>query len=240
MFSGSNVRESTHFFTVQCPCLQVRNKLDKCVYAIKKIRLSLSRKGKEVLDKILSEVTLLSRLNHENIVRYHVSLHGFGNAYLSHLLRYFNSWIEEDDTRKQDVSETDIGSTLEETESRAGMQKPKHDVRQQATGHGEVDSETADRSLSSGNIIAFQTGIPPESGGFDVSAGASMSPNVQFSTEDDIFLPHFRHYSIFSPQLVVTHGSHPVALRMMTAKAQYLMMTLCLLAAVVVSHPQNQ
>ncbi|XP_054261632.1 eIF-2-alpha kinase GCN2-like isoform X1 [Macrosteles quadrilineatus] len=54
--------------------LQVRNKLDRCLYAIK--RIQLNPMNKLLYKKITREVKLLSRLNHENVVR------------------YFNSWIE--------------------------------------------------------------------------------------------------------------------------------------------------
>ncbi|XP_015584813.1 eIF-2-alpha kinase GCN2 [Cephus cinctus] len=54
--------------------LKVRNKLDGGVYAIK--RIELNPKNKQLNRKITREVKLLSRLNHENVVR------------------YYNSWIE--------------------------------------------------------------------------------------------------------------------------------------------------
>ncbi|KAG8276531.1 Eukaryotic translation initiation factor 2 alpha kinase 4 [Homalodisca vitripennis] len=61
--------------------LKVRNKLDRCLYAIK--RIELNPMNKLLYKKITREVKLLSRLNHENVVR------------------YFNSWIE---TTNQDNS----------------------------------------------------------------------------------------------------------------------------------------
>ncbi|KAK0164782.1 hypothetical protein PV328_003359 [Microctonus aethiopoides] len=54
--------------------LKVRNKLDGGIYAIK--RIALNPKNKGLNKKITREVKLLSRLNHENVVR------------------YYNSWIE--------------------------------------------------------------------------------------------------------------------------------------------------
>ncbi|XP_023718266.1 eIF-2-alpha kinase GCN2 isoform X3 [Cryptotermes secundus] len=54
--------------------LKVRNKLDGGMYAIK--RIELNPKNKQLNRKITREVKLLSRLNHENVVR------------------YYNSWIE--------------------------------------------------------------------------------------------------------------------------------------------------
>ncbi|XP_063976876.1 eIF-2-alpha kinase GCN2 isoform X2 [Diachasmimorpha longicaudata] len=54
--------------------IKVRNKLDGGIYAIK--RIPLNAKNKQLNKKITREVKLLSRLNHENVVR------------------YYNSWIE--------------------------------------------------------------------------------------------------------------------------------------------------
>lgn len=54
--------------------MKVRNKLDNRVYAIKRILISTRRK--QIYRKMRREVELLSRLNHENVVR------------------YYNSWIE--------------------------------------------------------------------------------------------------------------------------------------------------
>ena len=51
----------------------MRNKLDGCYYAVKRIRINPASKQ---FRRIKGEVTLLSRLNHENIVR------------------YYNAWIE--------------------------------------------------------------------------------------------------------------------------------------------------
>ncbi|KAM6359828.1 eIF-2-alpha kinase GCN2 isoform 2-T2 [Alca torda] len=53
--------------------IKVRNKLDGCYYAVKRIRINPASKQ---FRRIKGEVTLLSRLNHENIVR------------------YYNAWIE--------------------------------------------------------------------------------------------------------------------------------------------------
>ena len=50
-----------------CFHIQVRNKLDRCLYAIKRIKLN--PKSKMLNRRITREVKLLSRLNHENVVR---------------------------------------------------------------------------------------------------------------------------------------------------------------------------
>lgn len=58
--------------------LKVKNILDNRQYAIK--RIPLTARSKQIFKKMTREVELLSRLNHENVVR------------------YFNSWIENGDT----------------------------------------------------------------------------------------------------------------------------------------------
>lgn len=60
-------------FTFLLLYLQVQNKLDGCYYAVKRIQVNPASKQ---FRRIKGEVTLLSRLNHENIVR------------------YYNAWIE--------------------------------------------------------------------------------------------------------------------------------------------------
>lgn len=69
--------------------LKVKNKLDGGIYAIK--RIELNPKNKQLNKKITREVKLLSRMNHENVVR------------------YYNSWIESatiTDAVEEDVSVT--------------------------------------------------------------------------------------------------------------------------------------
>lgn len=77
--------------------LKVRNKLDGGIYAIKRIKLN--PKNKQLNKKITREVKLLSRMNHENVVR------------------YYNSWIEsatlDDSGRNSDL--TSITTSSERT-----------------------------------------------------------------------------------------------------------------------------
>lgn len=68
----------------------MRNLLDGGFYAIKKIELN--RKNRQLNKKIVREVKLLSRLNHENVVR------------------YYNSWIETTVTKADDLNST-FGNT---------------------------------------------------------------------------------------------------------------------------------
>lgn len=74
--------------------IQVRNKLDGGVYAIK--RIELNPRNRQLKRRITREVKLLSQLNHENVVR------------------YYNSWIE---------SATIDTSTSEESSGSPSIQK---------------------------------------------------------------------------------------------------------------------
>ncbi|XP_062973789.1 eIF-2-alpha kinase GCN2 [Elgaria multicarinata webbii] len=77
--------------------VKVQNKLDGCCYAVKRIHINPTSKQ---FRRIKGEVTLLSRLNHENIVR------------------YYNAWIEK--------HERPLLSTRasEATEGKKGAEKP--------------------------------------------------------------------------------------------------------------------
>lgn len=72
----------------------MRNKLDGGYYAIKRIKLN--PRNKALIKKILREVTLLSKLNHENVVR------------------YYNSWMEATTIKEDpdpDEDSTSVAST---------------------------------------------------------------------------------------------------------------------------------
>lgn len=93
--------------------LKVRNQLDGGVYAIK--RILLDPKSKQFNKRITREVKLLSRLNHENVVR------------------YYNSWIETtvDISQKPNLSSTATGDELDvppltgtESDINANLQSP--------------------------------------------------------------------------------------------------------------------
>jgi serine/threonine protein kinase len=75
--------------------LQVRNKLDGRIYALKRIRLN--PRNKQLNKKITREVKLLSQLNHENVVR------------------YFNSWIETVIESDDEASSTDFTPSADVT-----------------------------------------------------------------------------------------------------------------------------
>ncbi|RMX53320.1 hypothetical protein pdam_00022466 [Pocillopora damicornis] len=51
--------------------IQVRNKLENCFYAVK--RIPLNPTSTQLNKRIMREVQLISRLNHESVVRYYYS-----------------------------------------------------------------------------------------------------------------------------------------------------------------------
>ncbi|KAJ6667313.1 hypothetical protein lerEdw1_017291 [Lerista edwardsae] len=87
--------------------IKVQNKLDGCCYAVKRILINPTSKQ---FRRIKGEVTLLSRLNHENIVR------------------YYNAWIEKHE--RPLLSNSASGSS----EERKGANKPA------LNGKGEEES----------------------------------------------------------------------------------------------------
>ncbi|XP_026676040.1 eIF-2-alpha kinase GCN2 [Diaphorina citri] len=89
--------------------LKVRNKLDDRLYAIK--RIPLNPKNKQLNKKIMREVKLLSRLNHENVVR------------------YYNSWIESGSSEQQLEDSDDEGSIC-------GKVDGARDIKQNGRGAG--------------------------------------------------------------------------------------------------------
>lgn len=104
--------------------LKVRNNLDNRLYAIK--RIPLTAKNKQLYRKMTREVELLSRLNHENVVR------------------YFNSWIETQ-TKALNIDEEDDASDSSLSHKIGAMVKT-HSQNQLAIS---ADSSSSDEDSSS-------------------------------------------------------------------------------------------
>ncbi|XP_070698000.1 eIF-2-alpha kinase GCN2 isoform X2 [Pempheris klunzingeri] len=84
--------------------IKVQNKLDGCYYAVKRIQVNPASKQ---FRRIKGEVTLLSRLNHENIVR------------------YYNAWIERHETPSVGVlSNTDSSEPLSTADKAPQCKEP--------------------------------------------------------------------------------------------------------------------
>lgn len=99
--------------------LKVRNKLDNRQYAIK--RIPLPARSKQLYRKMTREVELLSRLNHENVVR------------------YYNSWIEkavvQDDSSRSHLDTDDWSMSNERQSNRLNAR-----VLKQTSGESSDDS----------------------------------------------------------------------------------------------------
>ncbi|XP_045917839.1 eIF-2-alpha kinase GCN2 isoform X2 [Micropterus dolomieu] len=80
--------------------IKVQNKLDGCYYAVKRIQVNPASKQ---FRRIKGEVTLLSRLNHENIVR------------------YYNAWIE-----RHEMPLAGLLSNTDSSEPWSSADKPPH------------------------------------------------------------------------------------------------------------------
>ena len=115
---------------------RARNRTDGQLYAIKKIRAA----SRAALDPVLSETTVLSRLNNP------------------HVVRYYSSWIEEDNTGQQNMS--DLTSFLDsESTSFRSLRQEDHGFGQSSRGldfissnnivFGHIDDSDNDDSDSS-------------------------------------------------------------------------------------------
>ncbi|XP_078593658.1 eIF-2-alpha kinase GCN2-like isoform X1 [Branchiostoma floridae x Branchiostoma japonicum] len=132
--------------------IKVKNKLDGCMYAIK--RIPLDPKSKAFNRKITREVKLLSRLNHENVVR------------------YYNSWIE----RIELDSEDDPGRF---TPSSEFTQSPAD----QGKAHKQEMFLKNHMSMSD-DIERLAPQIPADSVEWSTSVDRSSSRRMEDSEED--------------------------------------------------------
>jgi translation initiation factor 2-alpha kinase 4 len=140
--------------------VKARNKLDGGIYAIKKIR-----QAPQLLDKVLSEVMLLNRLNHPYVVR------------------YFSTWVEMDMTEaisEEAVSTSEDVTTDDDDDDTSDS--PRIDFGYASTGGLDF--------VSSSSIHGFEFGVDSSDG--DDSSGDSTEdgeddtdPFERGSTADD-------------------------------------------------------
>uniref|UniRef100_A0A182WF08 non-specific serine/threonine protein kinase n=1 Tax=Anopheles minimus TaxID=112268 RepID=A0A182WF08_9DIPT len=127
--------------------LKVRNKLDNREYAIKRIRLPA--RSKHFYKKMIREVELLSRLNHENVVR------------------YYNSWTEATSASDAAVADTEdeMAGTLSSCEwsVACGRKKKTSRVHRGTTGAGNAVKEM----IGDKNIDCFVDFMPNDSSSDD-------------------------------------------------------------------------
>ncbi|XP_042202280.1 eIF-2-alpha kinase GCN2 [Callorhinchus milii] len=98
--------------------IKVRNKLDGCYYAVKRILVNPTSKQ---FRRIKGEVTLLSRLNHENIVR------------------YYNAWIE-----RYELSPSECAGLNSGTVTTTSSSSDNNNHNPDAAGKAEAAKETPD------------------------------------------------------------------------------------------------
>ncbi|KAH0620584.1 hypothetical protein JD844_021211 [Phrynosoma platyrhinos] len=92
--------------------IKVQNKLDGCCYAVKRIHINPTSKQ---FRRIKGEVTLLSRLNHENIVR------------------YYNAWIEKHERPLFDTSASERKKVAEKlAQNEKGEEESMDDIEANA------------------------------------------------------------------------------------------------------------
>lgn len=159
--------------------LQVQNKLDGCYYAVKRIQVNPASKH---FRRIKGEVTLLSRLNHENIVR------------------YYNAWIERHETPTTGVLSSTDGSEPQSTPDKTPQAK-KPPQRLNALGLPDnVEDAAPPPTLSSS--VEWSTSI-------ERSSSAKCSGNQSSDEDDDdededededVFGASFLYVSLKCPQ----------------------------------------
>lgn len=127
---------------------KVRNQLDRRIYAIKRILLNPS--SKTLNRKIMREVKLLSRLNHENVVR------------------YYNSWIEV--TMQEPSTTTSSGVSVESNKGNSCEWSIQPQAAEESSSSDNVFEFPFGRSSSSDNVVFEGSG--------QVEAEQSEEPTV--------------------------------------------------------------
>ncbi|XP_063039722.1 eIF-2-alpha kinase GCN2 isoform X2 [Engraulis encrasicolus] len=144
--------------------IKVQNNLDGCYYAVKRIQVNpMSRQFR----RIKGEVTLLSRLNHENIVR------------------YYNAWIERHETPATCVLTSSESSAAQSTPERGGGGGGGGE-RGGGVGVGGGAAHTGPPRTPSGRVAAAgprlnELGLP-ELDVEDVAPPAALASSVEWST----------------------------------------------------------
>ncbi|XP_057337358.1 eIF-2-alpha kinase GCN2-like [Microplitis mediator] len=140
---------------------KVRNKLDGRVYAIK--RIALDPKSKQSNKKMIREVKLLSRLNHENVVR------------------YYNSWIENVNVINDKNNSSSPSDSVSFNKSKVKQTK-KNDV--ESLESRTIDDSEEDSSSSSSSSSDEDS---EDEGGFFHSTQKSFdySDSIEFKIDSE-------------------------------------------------------
>ncbi|KAL8287446.1 hypothetical protein RQP46_003304 [Phenoliferia psychrophenolica] len=150
--------------------VKARNRLDGHLYAVKKIRLPNEKANEE---KILREVTIWSRMNHPNIVRYHTS------------------WVETDenpqnlDTDNESTALT--GTDTGRTESSSGASAHSSNSNSDSDSNSDADFDS-DGSAAPGAELDLDLGLDDFDDADFLSVGHSKSvsyPSIHFGNDED-------------------------------------------------------
>ncbi|XP_073339197.1 eIF-2-alpha kinase GCN2 [Pagrus major] len=141
--------------------IKVQNKLDGCYYAVKRIQVNPASKQ---FRRIKGEVTLLSRLNHENIVR------------------YYNAWIERHETPSMGVL---TSSDSSEPQSAADKRPHGKESRQRLNELGLPDNleDNAPPPVLSSSV-EWSTSIERSS---SAKCSGHQSSDEEDDEEEDVF-----------------------------------------------------
>ncbi|XP_027856533.1 eIF-2-alpha kinase GCN2 [Xiphophorus couchianus] len=159
--------------------IKVQNKLDGCYYAVKRIQVNPASKQ---FRRIKGEVTLLSRLNHENIVR------------------YYNAWIERHELPSMGVLSNSDSSEPQSTPDKhpqardpprrlneLGLPDNVEDLAPPPAVSSSVEWSTSIERSSSAKCSGHQSSDEDEDDYEDDVFGASFLPSDSDSRSDIIF-----------------------------------------------------
>uniref|UniRef100_A0A673HCI1 eIF-2-alpha kinase GCN2 n=1 Tax=Sinocyclocheilus rhinocerous TaxID=307959 RepID=A0A673HCI1_9TELE len=144
--------------------IKVQNKLDGCYYAVKRIQVNPASKQ---FRRIKGEVTLLSRLNHENIVR------------------YYNAWIERHETPATGAVPSDSSETVSSPER---PQRPAAPERNELGLMDNIEDDAPPPALASS--VEWSTSLERSSSA-KCSAADSTDDEEDDDEEEDVFCPSF-------------------------------------------------
>lgn len=156
--------------------IKVRNKIDNRFYAIKKIRLDPT--DVEHNNKILREVSTLSRLHHDRIVRYYQAWIE-GSSSSTHALKKFNS----NDTLDADLDSDEEYSLSDTNESDSEWS------REGVSSRRVYSSNLISSTVSLSSLVQFHTGFTSEEGSMTTSeySPSSSKPLTANNERGDSF-----------------------------------------------------
>ncbi|XP_039525315.1 eIF-2-alpha kinase GCN2 isoform X2 [Pimephales promelas] len=144
--------------------IKVQNKLDGCYYAVKRIQVNPASRQ---FRRIKGEVTLLSRLNHENIVR------------------YYNAWIERHETAWTAALSSDDSEALTSPERRS---PPAARSRRNELGLTDnIEDEAPPPALASS--VEWSTSLERSTSA--KCSAADSEEDDDDDDEEDVFCPSF-------------------------------------------------